>query len=170
MSYRAAILTLSDKGSRGEREDLSGAAAACLLRSAGYEIVYQAILSDDRAPMEKEMSRLCDEGVCDLLLTTGGTGFSPRDVTPEATQSVGERNVPGIAEAMRAFSMRITPRGMLSRAVSVIRKNTLIVNLPGSPRAVEENLAYILPTLSHGLGILTGRESECGNDERGDGK
>lgn len=168
MSYRAAILTLSDKGSRGEREDVSGAAAARLLRSAGYEIVYQNILSDDRAPMERELSRLCDEGVCDLLLTTGGTGFSPRDVTPEATLSVGERNVPGIAEAMRAFSMQITPRGMLSRAVSVIRKSTLIVNLPGSPRAVEENLTYILPTLSHGLGILTGRESECGNAERGD--
>lgn len=162
MKYRVGILTLSDKGSRGEREDRSGPAIAELVEQAGYEVVYRALMSDDFAPMRDELARLCDENVCDLVLTTGGTGFSQRDVTPEATLAVAERNAPGIAEAMRYYSLQITPRGMLSRGASVLRKQTLIVNLPGSEKAVRENLTYILPSLSHGLGILTGRESECG--------
>lgn len=162
MKYRVAILTLSDKGSRGEREDLSGPAIAAMVEEAGYEVVYQNLMSDEYEPMKQELARLCDEGVCDLLLTTGGTGFSQRDQTPEATLAVAERLAPGIAEAMRYYSLQITPRGMLSRGASVIRKNTLIVNLPGSVKAVRENLEYILPALSHGLGILTGRETECG--------
>ena len=177
MSYRVAILTLSDKGARGERTDESGPAIAEMVRSAGYEVVYQNLMSDELEPMKKELARLCDENVCDLLLTTGGTGFSRRDQTPEATLAVAERNAPGIAEAMRWNSLQITPRGMLSRGASVIRKDTLIVNLPGSMKAVRENLEYILPTLSHGLGILTGKESECGGHghhhdghARGEGK
>lgn len=162
MSYRVAILTFSDKGSRDEREDLSGPAIAELVQQAGYTVVYQHLMSDDYEPIREELARLCDEDVCDLLLTTGGTGFSQRDMAPEATLSVADRNAPGIAEAMRWNALQITPRGMLSRGASVIRKNTLIVNLPGSVKAVRENLSYILPSLSHGLGILTGRESECG--------
>ena len=164
MTYRVGILTLSDKGYRGEREDRSGPAIAELVEQAGYEVVYRRLMSDDFEPMRDELARLCDENVCDLLLTTGGTGFSRRDVTPEATLAVAERNAPGIAEAMRYNSLQITPRGMLSRGVSVLRKQTLIVNLPGSEKAVRENLSYILPSLSHGLGILTGRESECGGE------
>lgn len=162
MKYRVGILTLSDKGARGEREDLSGPAIAEMVQQAGFEVVYQNLMSDELEPMKKELARICDEEVCDLLLTTGGTGFSPRDMAPEATLAVAERNAPGIAEAMRYYSLQITPRGMLSRGASVIRKQTLIVNLPGSVKAVRENLEYILPSLEHGLGILTGRESECG--------
>ena len=162
MKYRVGILTLSDKAFCGEREDLSGAMAAAMVKEAGYEVVYQTILSDAFAPMKKELARIWDEDICDLLLTTGGTGFSKRDVTPEATMEIAQRNAPGIAEAMRYHSMTITPRAMLSRGVSVIRKETLIVNLPGSVKAVRENLAYILPTLSHGLDILKGQAAECG--------
>lgn len=162
MKYRVGILTLSDKGARGEREDLSGPAIAEMVQRAGFEVVYQNLMSDESEPMKKELARICDEEVCDLLLTTGGTGFSPRDMAPEATLAVAERNAPGIAEAMRYHSLQITPRGMLSRGASVIRKQTLIVNLPGSVKAVRENLEYILPSLEHGLGILTGRENECG--------
>ncbi len=162
MKYRVAILTLSDKGAKGEREDRSGPAIAQMMQQAGYDVVYQAVMSDDLEPMKAELMRLCDEHVCDLLLTTGGTGFSMRDQTPEATLAVAERNAPGIAEAMRWNSLQITPRGMLSRGVSVLRKQTLIINLPGSVKAVQENLSCILPALEHGLGILSGRESECG--------
>ena len=121
MTYRVGILTLSDKGYRGEREDRSGPAIAELVEQAGYEVVYRRLMSDDFEPMRDELARLCDENVCDLLLTTGGTGFSRRDVTPEATLAVAERNAPGIAEAMRYNSLQITPRGMLSRGVSVLR-------------------------------------------------
>ena len=109
-----------------------------------------------------EMARIADEGIAELLLTTGGTGFSPRDCMPEATRDVSERMVPGIPEAIRAYSMTITPRAMLSRATACIRKQTLIINLPGSPKAVKESLEFLLPNLEHGLGILTNRENECG--------
>lgn len=172
MRYRVGILTLSDKAFRGEREDLSGPAAAKLADAANYDVVYQNIMSDDFEPMKKELARICDEDICDLLLTTGGTGFSKRDVTPEATMGIAQRNAPGIAEAMRYHSMQITPRAMLSRGVSVIRHETLVVNLPGSVKAVRENLEYILPVLSHGLDILKGREKECGTilEERSEGK
>lgn len=158
---RAAVVTLSDKGARGERKDESGPLAAELLSGAGYQIAETVVLPDERETIERELIRLCDGRQCHLVVTTGGTGFSPRDVTPEATMAVAERNAPGIAEAIRAYSLNITPRAMLSRGVSVIRGGTLIVNLPGSPKAVREALEYILPSLEHGIDILRGRAGEC---------
>jgi molybdenum cofactor synthesis domain-containing protein len=160
--YRVAIITLSDKGSRGARGDKSGPLIRQIVEAAGYRVESGVILSDEPELLENELTRLCDEGLADLILTTGGTGFSPRDRAPEATLAVAERLVPGIAEAMRQQSRSITKRAMLSRAVSVIRKKTLIINLPGSPRAVKENLEYIITELRHGLDILTGRDGECG--------
>jgi len=160
-SCRAAIITVSDKGSRGEREDASGMIIREILESAGYEVVSYAILPDEQHLLEKEMMRLCDEGIAGLILTTGGTGFSPRDRTPEATAAVAERLVPGIPEAMRMQSMGVTKRAMLSRAAAAIRGKTLIVNLPGSPKAVRENLGFIVGELKHGLNILTGNDGEC---------
>lgn len=159
--YKVGIVTLSDKGSRGEREDLSGPKIQELLPDDQYEVVSYRILPDDQPAIEKELCRLVDEEDCALVLTTGGTGFSVRDVTPEATLAVADRVAPGIAEAIRAYSLTITPRAMLSRAASAIRKQTLIVNLPGSSKAVEESLAYILSSLGHGLDILLGEDGEC---------
>jgi molybdenum cofactor synthesis domain-containing protein len=159
--YRVAIITLSDKGASGEREDMSGDVIREIAESAGYTVVEKKLLPDEQALLEAELRRIADTNAADLVLTTGGTGFSPRDTTPEATLAVAERIVPGIAEAMRTASTAVTKRAMLSRAVSVIRKQTLIVNLPGSPKAVRENLTFIIDALSHGLGILTGREGEC---------
>lgn len=159
--YKVGIVTLSDKGSRGEREDLSGPKIQELLPDDQYEVVSYRILPDEQAAIEKELCRLADEERCALVLTTGGTGFSMRDVTPEATLAVADRVAPGIAEAIRAYSLTITPRAMLSRAASAIRKQTLIVNLPGSPKAVEESLTYILSSLGHGLDILLGEDGEC---------
>ncbi|MDO5338037.1 MAG: MogA/MoaB family molybdenum cofactor biosynthesis protein [Eubacteriales bacterium] len=161
MSMRAAIITASDSGYAGQREDLSGSAIREILEQNGYEVVRQILLPDDRKMLAEEMARIADEGEAELLLTTGGTGFSPRDCMPEATADVSERMVPGIPEAMRAYSMTITPRAMLSRAAAGIRRQTLIINLPGSPKAVRESLIYILPALGHGLDILTGRASDC---------
>jgi molybdenum cofactor synthesis domain-containing protein len=158
--YRTAIITLSDKGFRGEREDLSGPLLRKMAEAAGFQVESQRLLSDDQEALEKELLRLCDGGFVDLILTTGGTGFSPRDRTPEATLAVADRQVPGIAEAMRQQGLAITKRAMLSRAVSVIRKKTLIINLPGSPKAAGENLEYIIGELRHGLDILTGRAGE----------
>ena len=146
---KAAVVTLSDRGFRNEREDKSGELVQMMLKEAGYEVAEYRLLPDEQTEM-------------DLILTTGGTGFSQRDCTPEATMNVATRNAPGIAEAMRYASLAITPRAMLSRGVSVIRNQTLIINLPGSPKAVKENLEYILPTLSHGLEILKGVTGECG--------
>jgi molybdenum cofactor synthesis domain-containing protein len=134
-----------------------------IAEAAAYRVESCVILPDEREPLEQELKRLCDEGLADLVLTTGGTGFSPRDRTPEATLAVAERLVPGIAEAMRQHSLSVTKRAMLGRGVSVIRGKTLIVNLPGSPKAVQENLAYIIGELRHGLDILTGRDGECGS-------
>lgn len=159
--YKVGIVTLSDKGSRGEREDVSGPKIQELLPDDQYEVVSYRILPDEQAAIEKELCRLADEEHCTLVLTTGGTGFSVRDVTPEATLAVADRVAPGIAEAIRAYSLTITPRAMLSRAASAIRKQTLIVNLPGSPKAVEESLTYILSSLGHGLDILLGEDGEC---------
>ena len=159
--YRAGIVTLSDKGAAGEREDKSGAVIKEILESAGYEVVGRSLLPDEGEPLKAELIRLSDQVQCDLVLTTGGTGFSRRDVTPEATMAVAERNAPGIAEAIRAYSMTVTKRAMLSRGVSVIRGGTLIINLPGSPKAVRESLEYVLDTLPHGLDILSGRGGEC---------
>ncbi|MDR2444713.1 MAG: MOSC domain-containing protein [Spirochaetaceae bacterium] len=159
--YRVGIITSSDKGSRGEREDLSGAAIREFVSARGYEVTSYALLSDDRPLLEAEMKRLADGGLADLILTTGGTGFSPRDITPEATLAVAGRLVPGIAEAMRQASLAITPRAMLSRAVSVIRGSSLIINLPGSPKAVKESLAAVSGALRHGLDVLTGPPTDC---------
>ena len=159
--YRAGIVTLSDKGAAGEREDKSGAVIREILEAAGYEVAAQSLLPDEGEALKKELIRLSDQVQCDLELTTGGTGFSRRDVTPEATMAVAERNAPGIAEAIRACSMAVTKRAMLSRGVSVIRGGTLIINLPGSPKAVRESLEYVLDTLPHGLDILSGRGGEC---------
>ncbi len=159
--FQAAIITASDKGAQGQREDISGQVIREILEANGYEIAHQVILPDDRTQLAFEMKRLCDEVKVDLILTTGGTGFSPRDWTPEATLDVVERLVPGIPEAMRYASLQITKRAMLSRAVAGIRKQTLIINLPGSPKAVRENLEYVITELAHGLEILRGEAGEC---------
>lgn len=159
--FKAAIITASDKGSRGEREDLSGPAIKEMIEPEGYEVTVYKVLPDDQATLEAEMKRIADEKLADIIFTTGGTGFSLRDVTPEATIAVSDRLVPGIPEAMRAYSMTITPKAMLSRAAAGIRKETLIINMPGSPKAVKESLEYILNPLRHGLEILLGDASEC---------
>ena len=153
----AAVITLSDRSFRGERQDASGPLAAALLEKAGYRVQAQLVLPDERSQLEEALVDLCDRRQMRLVLTTGGTGFSPRDVTPEATLAVAERNAPGIAEALRAQSLQITPKAMFSRGVSVLRGKALIVNLPGSPKAVEECLAFLLPHLGHGLDILSGQ-------------
>lgn len=159
--YTAAVITLSDKGAAGEREDKSGPLIREMLEEAGYEVVETLLLPDMRDGLERQMIRLADQRQVNLILTTGGTGFSSRDITPEATIAVCDRMARGIAEAIRGYSMTITKRAMLSRGESGIRKGTLIVNLPGSPKAVEEALTFILPELGHGLGILRGTEGEC---------
>lgn len=158
---RAAIITLSDSGYRGEREDKSGPVIREILEKEGYEITFTELLPDDRAMIAGKLQEIADSGSTDLILTTGGTGFSQRDVTPEATEEVIERRVPGIPEAMRAYSMTITKRAMLSRATAGIRGTTLIINLPGSPKAVRESLEYIIEALGHGLEILSGEASDC---------
>lgn len=158
---RAAVMTLSDKGFAGERVDTSGPRAAQLLSEAGYAVEELVLLPDAQKKIERELIRLADSRQVDLIITTGGTGFSLRDVTPEATLAVATRTAPGIAEAIRAESLKITPRAMLSRGASVLRNKTLIVNLPGSTKAVEEGLAVILPQLEHGLRILKGTAHDC---------
>ncbi len=161
--FTAAVITLSDKGSKGEREDKSGPAAKEMLEAAGYCVVESLLLPDGRQPLSDELCRLADQRQVDVVFTTGGTGFSERDLTPEATIDVCDRMANGIADAIRQYSLKITGRAMLSRAASGIRKKTLIVNLPGSPKAVKESLEYVLPQLDHGLGILRGTAGECGN-------
>ena len=161
LPLRAAVITLSDKGSRGEREDKSGPLIVEMLTATGYKVEEALLLPDDAAQLKTQLLRLADARQVNLILTTGGTGFAPRDITPEVTLSVAERNAPGIAEAMRYHSLTITPRGMLSRGVSVLRGKTLIVNLPGSPKAVKENLEYILPSLAHGIRLAAGLDGEC---------
>ncbi len=158
---RVAIITSSDTGYRGEREDLSGPVIREITEKAGYETVLMEILPDDRDMLSRRMAEIADGGAAELILTTGGTGFSQRDVMPEATEDIIERRVPGIPEAMRAYSMTITKRAMLSRATAGIRKGTLIINLPGSPKAVRESLEYIIDALGHGIEILTGEASNC---------
>ena len=162
---RAVVITSSDSGFRGEREDLSGPAVREMLEEAGYEVTETLLLPDEEERLRTVMAAICDEGRADLILTTGGTGFSPRDVVPEATTAICERMAPGIPEAMRAASMAITPRAMLSRAAAGIRKQTLIINLPGSPKAAKECLEVVLPALEHGLMILLGRTGNCAAKE-----
>lgn len=157
----AAVITLSDKGAKGEREDKSGPVIVKMLEEAGYEIIESNILPDEQKLLENELIRLSDQRQVNLILTTGGTGFSERDRTPEATMTVATRLAPGIAEAIRAGSMKITKRAMLSRETSVIRNKTLIVNLPGSPKAVAESLELVIDQLHHGIKILLGRTGEC---------
>lgn len=159
--YTAAVITLSDKGYAGEREDVSGPAIAKRLKEAGYVVEERLLLPDGEQPLKGELKRLADQRQIDLILTTGGTGFTPRDLTPEATKAVADREVPGIAEYIRAYSMGITKRAMFSRGVSVIRNHSLIVNLPGSPKAVSECLDAILDTLPHGLDLLRNSAGDC---------
>ena len=158
--YQAAVITLSDKGSQGKRQDTSGPAIAARLKDSGYDVV-ETLLPDEAAALRQQLCRLADQRQVDLIVTTGGTGFSPRDITPEATMAVADRIAPGIAEAMRAASLRITPRAMLSRAVSVIRKGTLIINLPGSEKACQECMDVFLDTIPHGLDLLRGESGDC---------
>ena len=157
--YTAAGLTVSDRSFRGERPDGAGPLAASLLEAAGYRVLETALVPDEQPDIEAALIRL--SGLAALVTTTGGTGFSPRDVTPEATLAVCERMVPGIPEAMRAASLAVTPRAMLSRAVAGIRGRSLIINLPGSPKAAKENLEAVLPTLEHGLSMLQGGPTDC---------
>ena len=159
--FTAAVVTLSDKGAAGERVDESGPLIAKTLEEAGYEVIETLLLPDRQKKLEIQLMRLADQRQVNVIFTTGGTGFSERDVTPEATIAVCDRMAPGIAEAMRYYSLQITPRAMLSRQTSGIRKKTLIVNLPGSPKACREDLEFILPSLAHGLGILRGTDGEC---------
>lgn len=161
LPLQAAVITLSDRCAAGEREDASGPAVAKRLQQAGYTVIEQLVLPDGREELTKELIRLADQRQPDLILTTGGTGFSPRDLTPEATLDAAERLAPGIAEAMRAASMRITPRAMLTRAVSVIRGRTLIINLPGSPKACMECMDVFLDQLSHAHALLRGERMDC---------
>ncbi len=164
MSIRFGILTVSDRSSRGERPDLSGPALVEAVEAEGWEVVRTAILPDDLLTLRDELSAWADSGALDILLTTGGTGFAPRDVTPEATQAIIERMAPGLAEAMRAASLKITPHASLSRAAAGIRGRTLIINLPGSPKAALENLAVLLPVLPHAVQLLReDPESEAGH-------
>ncbi|MDR0827178.1 MAG: MogA/MoaB family molybdenum cofactor biosynthesis protein [Desulfovibrio sp.] len=160
--YPTAILTISDKGYAGEREDRSGAAAREIVEAHGCAVVHYAVLPDERAMIADELKRLADNGMARLILTSGGTGFSKRDLTPEATLDVAERICPGIPEAMRAMSMEKTRRAMLTRAVAAIRGNALIINLPGSPKAVRECLLCVIDEIGHGLDILSGEAGECG--------
>lgn len=159
--FKTAVLTLSDKGAAGEREDKSGPLIREIIEKENYLVIDQRVLPDEQKIIEETLIHLCDRLKVDLIFTTGGTGFSLRDRTPEATMAVADRMAPGIAEAIRAYSMQITNRAMLSRGVSALRGQTLIINLPGSPKAVKESLDCILPALPHGLEILKGSASEC---------
>ena len=161
MMFKVGVITASDKGSIGEREDISGKTIREIVESKGYKVEKTVILPDDEKLLLEEMIYMSDELKVDLILTTGGTGFSKRDVTPEATIKACDRMVNGIAEAIRYHSLSITPRAMLSRAVSGIRGETLIINLPGSPKAVKESLDYIMDSIHHGLEILTGQTGDC---------
>ncbi len=163
---RVAVLSISDRSARGEREDRSGPAVAQALERliAGVEIVERKIIPDDRAAIESELRRLADSGAADLVLTTGGTGLSPRDVTPQATLAIGDYEVPGLPEAMRAATRAAVPAAILSRQAAVVRGNTLVVNLPGSPRGAVECLEAVAPVLPHAVATLRG---EAGDDHPG---
>jgi molybdenum cofactor synthesis domain-containing protein len=160
--YTAAVVTVSDRASTGIREDTGGPLICDMLESAGYTLAYSTIVPDERPQIEDELIRCADKKNIALICTTGGTGFAPRDVTPEATIAVCERLIPGIPEAMRTAGMRVTDRAMLSRMVAGIRSRSLIINLPGSPKAIRENLQAVLAALDHGLDILRGPDGDHG--------
>ena len=164
--FTAAVITVSDKGSAGLREDTGGPLVCQMLKDAGYDVVYTSIIPDEQDQISAELIKTADELDIALTVTTGGTGFSPRDVTPEATIAVCQRMTPGIPEAMRFESMKVTNRAMLSRSQAGIRGYTLIVNLPGSPKAIRENLAAVLPSLDHGLEMLRGEKRDCADDSK----
>lgn len=159
--FKVGIITASDKGYKKEREDLSGKVINDMVTEKGYKVERYVILPDEEDMIYKEIVYMADELGVDLILTTGGTGFSPRDVTPEATRKAVDRLAPGISEAIRYYSLQITSRAMLSRGISGIRNKTLIINLPGSPKAVRESLEYIIDAVHHGLEIMTGKTGEC---------
>ena len=157
---KVAVLTLSDKGSKGQRKDTSGPAIEKLVKKINAEVVSYDILPDEKPKIKRKLILLCNKA--DLILTTGGTGVSPRDVTPDATKEVIQYEIPGIAETMRSEGLKKTPYAMISRAVAGVRGETLIINLPGSPKAVKENLTVILPVLSHAIEKIKGSTEECG--------
>ncbi len=159
MSIRVAILTVSDRSARGERPDASGPALVEMARQQRWQVIATRVVTDDRSAIEEALVTWCNEGSIDLILTTGGTGFAPRDVTPEATLAIIERAAPGLAEAMRQHSLSITPHAMLSRSAAGIRGKTLIINLPGSPKAALENLLVVIPVLPHAIELLQGSPS-----------
>ncbi len=159
--FTVGIITVSDKGFTGEREDVSGKLIEEIVKEKGYKVVSMGIVPDEADDIRKALIYMADKEKVDLILTTGGTGFSKRDITPEITEVVCTRMANGIAEAIRYHSLSITPRAMLSRAVSGIRNNTLIVNLPGSPKAVKEALDYALDSIHHGLEVLSGSGGDC---------
>ncbi|MBQ9988659.1 MAG: MogA/MoaB family molybdenum cofactor biosynthesis protein [Clostridia bacterium] len=163
MAYRAAVVILSDKGYHGEREDKSGPALQALLSE--FDVLPTIILPDDRALIEQTLIRLADEEKVDVVFTSGGTGLAPRDVTPEATLAVVDRLVPGIPEAMRLKSLQITNRAMLTRSAAGVRGRTLIINLPGSPKAVAECMEVVLPVMDHALETLRGEAYECARQD-----
>jgi molybdopterin adenylyltransferase len=154
VSIRFGILTLSDRSARGERADVSGPALATLILAQGWTVLQESLLPDDESAIRAALTDWADGGQMDIILTTGGTGFAPRDVTPEATRAVIEREAPGLAEAMRAASLKITPHAMLSRVVAGIRKQTLIINLPGSPKGAVETLQVVIPVIPHAVQLL----------------
>ena len=167
MTYTAAVLTISDKGARGEREDKSGPVLCALAGEHDFDVVYTSIIPDEMEMIKAELMKCCDELGVSLVLTTGGTGFSPRDVTPEATMAVVQRATPGIPEMMRAESMKITPRGCLSRSAAGIRGRSLIINLPGSPKAAKENILAVIEPIKHGLDMLASEGSaDCAAPEK----
>ncbi|MGL5331134.1 MAG: MogA/MoaB family molybdenum cofactor biosynthesis protein [Peptostreptococcaceae bacterium] len=160
--FKVAIVTLSDKGYEGKREDITGVKLKEYVENTGtYEVVHYKLIKDDKDMLAKELIDICDNNKADLVLTNGGTGFSKRDVTPEGTKEVLEREIPGISEYMRMESSKITKKAILSRGVSGIRKNSIIINLPGSPKGAIENLSFVIDALGHGIEILKGEATEC---------
>lgn len=163
-NFKVGVITVSDRSSRGEREDLGGPLLKELIEAEGFTVVDTSIVPDEIEEIKNEIIRMCESEEIALVLTTGGTGFAPRDVTPEATIEASERLVPGIGETMRAYSAKITNRAYLSRATAGIRKKSLIINFPGSPKAIKENLEAISPALEHGLEMLRGGQADCANE------
>ena len=161
---KVAVITVSDKGYRGEREDRSGKYIVSFFKEKGWEVSDYTIVPDEIDMIKEKLLDICDNGRASLVITSGGTGFSPRDITPEATIEVIERNVPGFSEIMRIEGQKKTPRAILSRAVSGIRKKTLIINLPGSIKGVKDSLELIYRPLPHGIDILTEKDAECGEE------